>query len=61
MEQDAAIRRARNAALINAELAPAADAVRLDDQTWEVRFRDMAGWVIAKVQVRENGACRFAA
>lgn len=61
MDQDAAIRRARNAALINHELAPNADAVRLDDQTWEIRFRDSKGWVIAKVQVRENGACRFAA
>jgi len=61
MDQDAAIRRARNAALINQELAPAADVIRLDDQTWEVRFRDLAGWIIAKVQVRENGICRFAA
>lgn len=61
MNQHAAIRTAREAALINEELAPLAEAEQIDDDSWQVRFIDQNDWVIARVTVSSDGACQFAA
>ena len=61
LDRDLVIRRARDASLINEELAPHADLVRRGNGSWEVRFRDSAGHVIARVEMGSDGSFRFAA